>query len=296
MSVKVAVAKLCACACGGAIVGTGAVQVANAVKPAFVRTARPKPATFAAHTSRRAKAPASQPRRILAPALAAPAVFAQEDAIVPATIYRPGEEMPVMAFGATPAPLGVIGGGQRRGRAETASDGFYNGATGGGTLILSGTAANSAATASGSDLIAGTGYASVAISGDANGFSSTSSGHLADGASSPGGTAQGLTGGTDTDRAAGNIGISDGSSRGAGAGTGMGADTANGSWSPSQSSGEGTSSGGSASASTSSSGRSTDIPTPPVAILFGAGAAALFVRRQFMLSRNKDNVGGDRHG
>ena len=40
MSVRMALAKLCACTCGGAIIGGGAVHVAESARPAVVHSSK----------------------------------------------------------------------------------------------------------------------------------------------------------------------------------------------------------------------------------------------------------------
>ena len=56
MSVRMALAKLCACTCGGAIIGGGAVHVAESARPAVVhssKSVKAAPKRYAARTIKR---------------------------------------------------------------------------------------------------------------------------------------------------------------------------------------------------------------------------------------------------
>ena len=62
MSVRMALAKLCACTCGGAVIGGGAMHVAEnpPSRPALVRHAKAAPVRYA-----KAKKPVKRVRRVV---------------------------------------------------------------------------------------------------------------------------------------------------------------------------------------------------------------------------------------
>lgn len=251
MSVRMALAKLCACACGGAVVGGGAVHVAEHPHGHVFRQ-------VAHHTTRHSIGPTRAGRRAI-PMTAACAPAGALDAYGPAPM--PISQGPGYSLdgGGTVIPAtvrsGFLGGGGGR---------FLGGTSGGGGKMaisfspsLSGTAASSP------------GVINAPVSGSSsppgNGTSFGSAGDVpVDGLSNTSGTA-GSSGDPSPNQTTGPslAGSSSQDLR------------------PTTSS---TSSGGGAmpnGATGSASGSPAPVPAPPMVLLFGAAAAALVARKRF---------------
>ena len=96
MSVRMALAKLCACTCGGAIIGGGAVHVAESARPAVVhssKSVKAAPKRYAARTIKRKvvkTVTACAPQTVTVTSQPAP---------VPLPSPMPPAEMPMMSGG-----------------------------------------------------------------------------------------------------------------------------------------------------------------------------------------------------
>ena len=96
MSVRMALAKLCACTCGGAIIGGGAVHVAESARPAVVhssKSVKAAPKRYAARTIKRKvvkTVTACAPQTVTVTSQPAP---------VPLPAPMPPAEMPMMSGG-----------------------------------------------------------------------------------------------------------------------------------------------------------------------------------------------------
>ena len=124
MSVRMALAKLCACTCGGAIIGGGAVHVAESARPAVVHSSK---STKAAPKKRYAVRTVK--RKVVKTAVAcAPqtVTVTSQPAPVPLPAPLPPAEMPMMSGGGGAVPI-VMGGGGGFG-----GGGFIGGFFGGG--------------------------------------------------------------------------------------------------------------------------------------------------------------------
>ena len=135
MSVRMALAKLCACTCGGALIGGGAVHVAESAKTRQVyATKQTKRVVRKVATVRR---PVSRVRRVVTQTLAAcpPAVVTvtSQGAPIPlppvsyAGLGSSGE-MPIVSGGSGGGGLAVIGGSG----GFSGGGGFFGGGFGGG--------------------------------------------------------------------------------------------------------------------------------------------------------------------
>ncbi len=258
MSVRMAAAKLCACVCGGAVVGGGAVHLADRAQPrphgVHKRVARPSPVVAArnpalggTHIRRAAATSCATTQPLVAPA---------SEQGVPLPIATPYTGPASFSTAGAGAPA-VIGGNGGFGGGGFLSGGFLGG--GGGS--------------------SGSGMILVATSTGTSGAGSSSSGgtgqNSAPGSSSTGGNVLTSNGGSGDTRTATSSGATGETSGG----------TVSGSGSP-------TSTGGSSSGSTNGSGSAArgagnprdpnappaPVPAPPMVWLFGAAAAALIVR------------------
>ncbi|MEG8222988.1 hypothetical protein OSJ57_20580, partial [Sphingomonas sp. HH69] len=110
MSVRMALAKLCACTCGGAIIGGGAVHVAESARPAVVHSSKStKAAPKKRYAVRTVKRKVVKTAMTCAPQMVT--VTSQQAPIpLPMPIPMAPAEMPMMSGGGGAVPI-VMGGG-----------------------------------------------------------------------------------------------------------------------------------------------------------------------------------------
>ena len=124
MSVRMALAKLCACTCGGAIIGGGAVHVAESARPAGVhsnKSVKAAPKRYAVRTVKRkvVKTVSCAPQTVSVTTHAAP---------IPLPAPVAAAEMPIMSGGGG-VPVVMAGGGGFGGGGFIG--GFFGGSGGG---------------------------------------------------------------------------------------------------------------------------------------------------------------------
>lgn len=133
MSVRMALAKLCACACGGALVGGGAVHVAeNPTSYGITKRIVPKKRVARQETPRPTKRLLRNPA--VATAACPPPVVtvagAPEPSVPPPVYVGSSGDVPIAPSGGSSGPV-VVGG--------TGGGGFYGGGFFGGGGFVGGT-------------------------------------------------------------------------------------------------------------------------------------------------------------
>ncbi len=116
MSVRMALAKLCACTCGGAIIGGGAVHVAESPRPAVVHSSK------SAKAAPRKRYPVRAVKRKVVKTVTSCApqtlTVTTQGAPIPLPPPMVAGEMPVMSGGGA-APVVMAGGGGFGGAASS---------------------------------------------------------------------------------------------------------------------------------------------------------------------------------
>ena len=141
MSVRMALAKLCACTAGGAIVGGGAVHVSEAPAggPAEVRVTQPRVAARTIGNRPRVHRKTRQVRPVRQTCAPTPTVVTVTNQIATPAPVIPPPPVPIIgelpSFGGGGAPA-VIGGGGFFGGGGGFFGGFSGGSSGGGGFFV----------------------------------------------------------------------------------------------------------------------------------------------------------------